>query len=251
MLAGFSICGLAMFLIAFSYQVIGGNVFFASMPLTISSLICHIFMFYMGVVGYRNSWLGRPIRDQLDISIWQLRVIVILEALLLVCMLPMALSSINGIELQSTGEIAFGMGAYLVAGAFCLDMSIVVLDFFQQHANSKYPVLKGLLDSAHIVYVIHPLVISLLSWGLVAFYNFYIGLYMVSGITFAKSDLNNYAISKSIFIGPGNGAVTLFMAFQCILILTHAVVWPLARFIRRKCSDQQKRKASSGAGSGV
>jgi glucan biosynthesis protein C len=250
MLTGFGVCGFAMFLVALAYQIIGGNVFFASMPLTISSLICHIFMFYMGVVGYRNSWLERPIRDQLDISIWQLHLIVALEAVLLVCTLPMALSSDIGIELQSTREVAFGMGAYLVAGAFCLDMSIVVLDFFQRHAASKYPVLKGLLDSAHIVYVMHPLVISLLSWGFVAFYNFYVGLYTVSGISFATSDLGNYAVSKSTFIGPGNGAVTLLMAFQCVLIMTHAVVWPLARFIRRKRSDQ-RRTVNSSAVSGT
>jgi len=245
MLAGWWICGAAMFLIVLIYQVSGGNTFFACMPLTIGSLTCNVFMFYMGVVGYRNAWLERPIRDQLDITIGWLRFIVLCEAALLVCLFPISPSFANEIQIHSVSDAALSLGAFFVSGVFCLDMSIVVLDFFQQQLNFEHPVMKGLLENAHIVYVIHPLVISFLCWAFVAFYNYYVGIYRVPKLVFQTSSFDTYfheyAVSKSAFVGPGNGALTLFMGFQCVLILTHVFVWPLARILR-KHSAGQKRK---------
>merc|ERR1712232_98322 len=78
MLAGSTICGLLM--CAVFVFVKGGM--FATMPLWTGSLSCDIFMFYMGIQAKRNEWFSttKLLRDQLDINIWTLRLITVIEA---------------------------------------------------------------------------------------------------------------------------------------------------------------------------
>lgn len=246
MLAGWWFCGVVMFLITLCYQLVG-NEYFASMPLSLGSLTSILFMFYMGVIAYRNSWLEQPIRDQLDISIGFLRLVVIGEAALLVFLFQRTLSFTSDLELFTLVDAAYMVATFSVAGIFCLDASLVALDFFQQHLDFEIGVATFMLSISHVVYVIYPLVIAFLCWAFVAFYNRYLELEDVSSakIVFQEEDFDyyyqSYAISKSVLVGPGNGALTLFMGFQAVLTMTHLLVWPLAWSLNKIFSQEKRR----------
>lgn len=106
-LYGGLVCGLATFA---AYAILG-DVFY-SMPVDIGSLPSDLLLFGVGVVAMRSQWLTRPIEEQMDTSVWNFRVGVLLEAVAL-----LALESI-----MSKGVVV-SLLFYLVAGFFCLDVT--------------------------------------------------------------------------------------------------------------------------------
>jgi surface polysaccharide O-acyltransferase-like enzyme len=162
----------------------------------------------------RSQWLSSPIEEQMDTSVWYLRVGILLEAVAL-----LALESI-----LSKG-VAVNLLFYLVAGFFCLDMSLAVLLFFQRHLNRRTSTSRFLADSAYTVYLIHPLVIASLTSGFIWVYN---GLYNDS-IAFDGS----IPVSRSHLEGPYDGSLHLAIGWVAVNIVCHAIVWPLAWGLRQ------------------
>ena len=111
-------------------------------------------MFYVGILARRNNWFesGKKLRESLDIPVWLHRAWVLIEAISLILLLPRVDTTPAG--------IGYAVACFGVAGLFCVDMSILVLDVFQIHADSPlHGVSRFLSDAAYGVYVIHPIVI--------------------------------------------------------------------------------------------
>jgi glucan biosynthesis protein C len=208
-LYGALVCGLATFAVC----AIFGKVFYA-MPVTIGSLPSDLLLFTVGVVAMRNHWLSSPIEEQMDTSIWCLRVGILLEA-----------GGMLALGSNLSKGLVFKVPFYLVAGFFCLDMSLVVLQFFQRHLNFRTPTSRFLADSAYTVYLIHPLVIASVTSGFIWVYN---SLYH-DAITFSGS----IAVSRSHLEGPYDGSLHLAIGWVVVNLLSHAIVWPLAWGLRQ------------------
>jgi hypothetical protein len=99
-LHGAFVCGLT----AFAVCAMFGDAFYA-MPVEVGSLPSDLLLFVVGVVAMSNQWLAWPIEEQMDTSVWYLRMGIILEA---VGMLAFASFMSKGIVVQ--------LFFYLVAG---------------------------------------------------------------------------------------------------------------------------------------
>jgi glucan biosynthesis protein C len=209
-LYGGLVCGLATFATCAMF----GNVFYA-MPVEVGSLPSDLLLFGVGVVAMRNQWLSWPIEEQMDISVWCLRGGILLEVVGILALL--ASSSSKSVIVQ----VLF----FLLAGCFCLDMSLAVLQFFQRYLNFRTPTSRFLADSAYTVYLIHPLVIASVTSGFIWVYN---SLYHDS-ITFGGS----MPVSKSHLEGPYDGSLHLAIGWVVVNLVSHAIVWPLAWRLRQ------------------
>jgi glucan biosynthesis protein C len=208
-LYGALVCGLG----TFATFAIFDEVLYA-MPVEIGSLPSDLLLFGTGVVAMRSQWFSRPIEEQMDISVWYLRMCILLEAVGL-----LALESV-----LSKGVVVNQL-FYLFAGFFCLDMSMAVLQLFQQRFNFQTSTSRFLADSAYTVYLIHPLVIAIVTSGFIWVYN---NLYHDS-ITFAGL----IPVSSSHLEGPYDGSLHLAIGLVAVNLVCHAIVWPLAWGLRR------------------
>eukprot|EP00538_Stauroneis_constricta_P012924 CAMPEP_0119571266 /NCGR_PEP_ID=MMETSP1352-20130426/44026_1 /TAXON_ID=265584 /ORGANISM="Stauroneis constricta, Strain CCMP1120" /LENGTH=588 /DNA_ID=CAMNT_0007620945 /DNA_START=26 /DNA_END=1789 /DNA_ORIENTATION=- len=167
------VCGVLMLVI----QVINvSSGTFASMPLAPGSLSCDLFMFLMGILAGKNGWFSQHapphhehrttsrlrtesahpttpviIREQLGIPIVAHRMLVAAEG-------AAAIYFLSKIQTKGTGLI-FAVAAYSFAGMYCVDMSLAVLDFFQQNMNWERRWTRAFSDVAYSVYILHPIVI--------------------------------------------------------------------------------------------
>ena len=111
--AGIGICGCA--LLPFLVLTKGS---FASMPVSIGSVTCDFLMFYLGIQAKTGGWLERPLTEQLDVHPFVLLSFVVVEA--------------AGMAVASLDVDKFGLIVVLLAGMFCLDMSLLMLLVFQK-----------------------------------------------------------------------------------------------------------------------
>ena len=177
--AGIGICGLA--LLPFLW-LIGFGSFFASMPvLFVGSVTCDFLMFSLGLQAKAGGWLERPLTEQLDIHPFVLLGFVLVEA--------------AGMAVASLDVDKFGLLLVLLAGMFCLDMSLLVLLTFQRWANVETRATRFLARGAFGVYLLHPLVVTAAT-----------RVYLV----FAGKDVN-YPVG-----------------FGFVAVVSLVVVWPLA-----------------------
>jgi peptidoglycan/LPS O-acetylase OafA/YrhL len=139
--AGIGICGFA--LLPFLVLTKGS---FASMPVSIGSVTCDFLMFYLGLEAKKQGWLERPLTEQLDIHPFVLLGFVLIEA--------------AGIAVASLDVDKFGLIVVLLAGMFCLDMSLLVLLTFQRWGNVETRATRFLARGAFGVYLLHPLVVT-------------------------------------------------------------------------------------------
>ncbi|CAH0365268.1 unnamed protein product [Pelagomonas calceolata] len=139
--AGLGICGLA--LLPFLVLTKGS---FASMPVSIGSVTCDFLMFYLGLQAKKQGWLERPLAEQLDVHPLVLLTFVVVEA--------------AGIAVASLDVDKFGLVVVMLAGMFCLDMSLLVLLTFQRWGNVETRVTRFLARGAFGVYLLHPLVVT-------------------------------------------------------------------------------------------
>jgi glucan biosynthesis protein C len=212
-LYGGLVCGLA----TFANCAIFGDVFYA-MPVEVGSLPSDLLLFCVGVVAMRNQWLSWPIEEQMDISVWYLLGGILLEVAGMLGILALLFSiSSEGVIVQ----VLF----FVVAGFFCLDMSLAVLQLFQRHLNLQTNISRCLAESAYTVYLIHPLVIASVTSGFIWVYN---SLYHDS-ITFEGS----MPVSKSHLEGPYDGSLHLAIGWVVVNLVSHAIVWPLAWGLRQ------------------
>ena len=137
--AGLGICGFA--LLPFLVLTKGS---FASMPVSIGIVTCDFLMFYLGLQAKAGRWLERPLVDQLDVHPLALLSFVAVEG--------------AGIAVASLDVDKFGLIVVMLAGMFCLDMSLLVLLTFQRWANVETRATRFLARGAFGVYLLHPLV---------------------------------------------------------------------------------------------
>jgi len=138
---GIGICGLA--LIPFLLLQLGS---FASMPVSVGSLTCDFFMFFLGVMANRFGWFEKPLTEQLDIHPMMLACFVVIEGI--------------AIATMGTDAETWGLLLVIVAGIFCLDMSLFLLVVFQRWANFETKVTRFLARGAYGVYLLHPIIVT-------------------------------------------------------------------------------------------
>lgn len=206
---GTMICGFFMFAVA---TLINFRAFMG-MPITIGSLICNLLFFYLGTCSKRYGWLEKSLREQLDIPVWLLRLSVVSEA-----------GTMCAISFPLEGENNAWALLYIpVAGLFCVDMSLMLLELFQSYADFSTPITRLFSDAAYTVYLIHPIVVTGLTTIFVAIYragNF--------GSEIEFDDGFFYTASSTRLVGPDNGGGTLLLGWVTVNILSHLLVWPLA-----------------------
>jgi hypothetical protein len=145
MACGAGICGVA--LLPFLALQLG---FFASMPIFPGSLTCDFFMFHQGLEAHRQRWFDtKPLVEQLDIHPSVLALVVVAEY--------MAMATISfGVLLPIE---TWGPLLVVIAGMFCLDMSLLVLVVFQRWCNVETRVTRFFARGAYAVYLTHPIVV--------------------------------------------------------------------------------------------
>ena len=210
MLAGLFVCGWGMLIVV---GILVSNGSFGGMPLSTGSVTCNCFTFYIGIIARRNNWLDRPLRQQLDIAIWKLWLLVIVEGAAIVYLLPKADTTPKG--------IGYAIAAFGVAGPFCLDTGIVVLDFFQTNLNSSNDLTRFLADAAYGVYLLHPLFIVLATSAFVWIHNAAIATTEDQYLSFRGFP----AYSESHVVG---GAATLALGWASVVAVSQILVWPTA-----------------------
>jgi hypothetical protein len=217
MFYGITICG-GMTYVVISLFSINDTGQFISMPITIGSLPCDILMFITGVFAKRNNWFNKPIREQLDIPVWLLRLIVLIEGAIIVILLPQA-------EKISIILIIF---LFCILGMFCLDMCLCILEFFQSYCNYHSVFTDNMSKSAYTVYLIHPLIVTLLTTVFIVIYD---GLYANS--TDERLAFNDSNCSSTTLIGPYKGSIPLAIGFISVAIIANIILWPLSNSIRK------------------
>ena len=205
--AGIVICGITMGAVL---MLLGFPTSFALLPIATGSIICDLFLFGVGILACNNKWLEKTIRDQLDIPIWALWTGVIAEAMALWFLSEYVVSG---------SSIPLGFAFIIIAGMFCLDMCLAVLEIFQSFADYTSPTIKFLAEAAYTVYLIHPIVITALTAGFIEVYR---AGGWGEGIQFTGDSLS----SKTQLVGPDDGGAVLAIGWFAINIMTHAIVWP-------------------------
>jgi glucan biosynthesis protein C len=221
---GLLICGLAMLVIFMIVEPV-----FYSMPITVGSLACSAFLFGVGVAAKQNGWFSRSIKEQLGMPVWGLRLVVVLEATALVALLPFLVPNENDDSEEEdeldASAIPLGFLFFLVAGVYCIDMSLAVLEFFQAHAAGQTKMSRYLAEAAYTVYLIHPLVVVAATSAFVVVYN----ILYDDAIKFEKDSI----LSESELGGPGDGSLHLFVGWVIVFVISHSITWPLSWWIRR------------------
>ena len=174
--AGLGICGLA--LLPFLVLTKGS---FASMPVSIGSVTCDFLMFYLGLEAKKQGWLERPLTEQIDVHPLVLLIFVVVEA--------------AGIAVASLDVDKFGLALVLLAGMFCLDMSLLTLLVFQRRGNVETRATRFLARGAFGVYLLHPLVVT---------------------------------AATRVYLHLAGDGVNYPVGFGIVAVVSLAVVWPLA-----------------------
>jgi len=193
---GITVCGLA--LLPFLILTPGS---LASMPVSIGSVTCDFLMFYLGIQAKKNAWLETSLVKQMDIHPIVLLAMVIGEGAGMAILQPM-------IEEQQL----VGIALVCLAGLFCLDMSLLVLVFFQKYLNGENSVTKFFARAAYGVYLTHPIVVT----GMTAMYICICNKLGVDNID--PSDNNDGLPAENI----------LMAGWALVNLASHAVVWPLS-----------------------
>jgi peptidoglycan/LPS O-acetylase OafA/YrhL len=201
---------------------------FFSMPITVGSLACSAFLFGVGVAAKRNGWFSRSIKEQLDMPVRGLRLMVVLEAAALVALLPFVVPDKDDDDEEDEFDpnaIPLGLLFFLVAGVYCIDMSLAVLQFFQAYAAGQTKMSRYLTEAAYTVYLIHPLVVVAATSAFVVVYN----ILYDDAIKFKEDS----TLSESELGGPGDGSLHLFVGWIIVFVISHGITWPLSWWIRR------------------
>ena len=201
---GLVLCGFGMFLVI----ILLSPTLFATMPISIGSLVNDLFMFAMGVRAQQNGWLEQSLRDQLDISVGVLRLLVVLEGATMCWFL-----------LHVEDSRWFGFVGVIISGLYCVDMSLAMLEAFQTYLDVQTRFSKGLAEAAYTVYLIHPVAVA-------AFTSLWIYLYETLGY-------GDVDFAGNLYSSTPIGGWTLALGWFLVNLACHAVVWPLAWWIRR------------------
>lgn len=212
---GLLVCGLATYFIA----IVANIEMLWSMPtMSPGSVFCDMLLFFAGTVAQGSGWISQKstITEQIDLPLTTFRFIVFIEGF---CVFFFNVASFSSTLL----ELLY----FLVAGVFCIDMSIFMLQLFQQYASRRPPAF--LSDAAFTVFLIHPFVIILCTS---IFVHTYSRIYSKQ-LEFEARKGGIFCVSESQLSGPLNGEFHSFVGFLIVLVMTNAIVWPAAWFLRR------------------
>jgi peptidoglycan/LPS O-acetylase OafA/YrhL len=221
--AGLVFCGAFSSMVFYLLQQNSKNYNLAGMPIAIGSLPCNIFMYMLGIYARHNKWLESNVRDQMDIPVWLLRTIVVLEYGVLVAMVHLILNEPQGPNANYYRAVYFVM-----AGVYCVDACLATIDIFQVNMNFENKVSRFMSDSAYTVYLTHVVFV-------VAFTAVFVNLYE----SWSDTTLQFYPVpggftfSPSPLKGGKDGATALGLGFLFTCIVVHATVWPAAWLIRQ------------------
>ena len=182
---------------------------FGGMPVAHGSVVNDAFFFYMGILAKRNNWFGQiQLAEQLDVPRWLQYAFVLVETTVLVLLMP-----------RVDATPGYAVAFFGVAGIFCIDMSILVLEFFQTQANHPLSQVDQFFsDAAYGVYVIHPIIIV---GATASFVQVYDRLYSDNE---AKSlEFYGFPSCSETPLDAKDATVGIF----CVVILSHLVVWPI------------------------
>jgi glucan biosynthesis protein C len=203
---GTVICGVGMTIVLVLLKDQGT---FASMPLATGSLVNDLLFFTAGIVAQRNGWLeANYLSTNIGLTGSMLTIMVVIE------------SATMAYLFSKASEIPLcGLFALMVAGIYCIDMSLAVLRFFQTYLDYRTTWTKFFSDAAYTVYLIHPCIVVLVS-------SLWIHIYESLGFKLEWKELSSYTPIEG-------GGITLSLSWLCSNLLTHAIVWPLAWYIRK------------------
>lgn len=187
------------------------------MPIAIGSVTCDIVLFMAGIAAGHYGWLSRPLdRTQLGMPVWLLRTLVVVE---------MGLVIVLAFVFE---DVPWWVSALLfaVAGIYCIDVSLAILQVFQQYFDYCNPFTLFLSQGAYLVYLIHPMVLDNL---LVLFAVIYNRVYP-GAIVVVDGDLDPSSALRAKW--------HFWAAYLFVVILGHAICWPvgycLQGFLLRK-----------------
>lgn len=214
------------------------------MPASVGALPCDLILFAAGTIANRNDWFLTTssatstspqtttmmamdestsgsittIANKLGQPVWQFRFIVFLEMIII-------------ISFATIDEKELFLFWVFVAGIFCIDMSIAVLEFFQTNVNFHNQYTKFLSDAAYTVYLIHPLLVTINTAIFISIYN---NMYDDT-IQFNPDDDEDgyWKPSATQLNGPDDGGVHLFVGFWIVNLITQIIVWPLSWYIAK------------------
>lgn len=186
---------------------------FWAMPLVQGSLISDTLFFYAGIVAKENKWLEGDIdlQEQIGVPIPMLQLFAVVEGLTMV----------YTFHLLSLGDGNLGLYllvAFISAGLYVIDMSLVVVHTFQAFFDYENEWTKYFKDAAYATYVIHFLVVIFLQVVFAAIYD---------NIAAAKLEWDSDGNSSTLLNPVVHIATWLLcnVAAQCL-------VWPLASRMR-------------------
>ena len=210
------------------------------MPISFGSLPFNILFFVCGVVAKRNRWLEdglvtiSPTAKLLSKAIVVVFSIGVFTAASLIHASPRGFGYLKknvcgeGVEID-TGlkdepllEIgAFILGLSTLAGVYCMAVNVAMFDIFRLHFNYTSNVTKFYSESAYAAYVIHPFVLTALTYAWAV-------ILQVSGpgaaITFDSGPSSTSCID-------GDGYLWLGSLFTCFFTL--ALTFPLGYVLRK------------------
>lgn len=208
---GAGICGGVMFLIM---TMLGGYpTFLAGMPICQGSLANDILFFVAGIVAQKNEWLAQDLKSQLGMKVSYLYLSIALEIVTIAIITP-----------EKSSYLVYFFQT-IVAGMFCVDMSIALLQFFQEYMNFENEWSKRLSSAAYAVYIYHPIFIIASTSLFVTLYNHSIG--KDNPVKWDEGHMSYF--SSSPLTG---GSETLVIGFTVSMILVHFLVWPTGYFFR-------------------
>lgn len=228
-LLGVAVCGIASFGLVVLNRELGRGYTLLGMPIHHGSLACDILFFGAGIVAGHSRWLEKDLREQLDVPVWLLKITTLVEGIAIIALNPKIENSI--------GESVLW---FCFAGMFCVDMSLLLLVFFQEHFNFETIVSKFLSQLAFTVYLTHPAVAAVTTVFFVAAYNYCVKAlgYHALPIQFFGSHASNTKLA-----GPCDGAATLAMGWIAVNIASHILVWSLARAIHKLPQPVKRNQA--------
>jgi len=212
------------------YYAAGGTVGaeFYTMPVTIGSFVSDLSFFAIGVVASDQKWFQQSEEqdeEEGNPPYLLLRSIPSLVTAHVAALLEGGLSVVCLYFLEQN-LFLWGTLLWLATGMFCVDMSLVVLNFFQRSCSSRFGKFGTFLTrAAYTVYVIHPLVVTAVTASFVRAYN---AAYGEGTIQFEAG----WTVSDSELRGPGHGSLHLFVGWLVVLVVSQLLVWPLAYSVR-------------------
>lgn len=208
---GAGICGGVMFLIM---TMLGGYpTFLAGMPICQGSLANDILFFVAGIVAQKNKWLEQDLKSQLGMKDIYLYLSIAVEIVTIVSITP-----------EKSSYLVYFFQT-IVAGMFCVDISIALLQFFQEYMNFENEWSRKLSSAAYAVYIYHPLFIIASTSLFVTLYNHSIG--KDNPVKWDEGDMSYF--SSSPLTGDNE---TLVIGFAASMVLVHLLVWPTGYFFR-------------------